>query len=75
MLDAEEKILDAREARSSARCASCAAAHAQRIRATAAAVAELDVTAALAQVAAENRYARPRFPRSARCASWPDAIR
>ena len=38
-----------------------AAAHAQRIRATAAAVAELDVTAALAQVAAENRYARPTF--------------
>jgi DNA mismatch repair protein MutS len=31
------------------------------IRATAQAVAELDVTAALAQVAAENRYTRPRF--------------
>ena len=38
-----------------------AAAQAQRIRATAAAIAELDVTAALAQVAAENRYARPAF--------------
>ena len=37
------------------------AAEAQRIRATAAAVAELDVTAALAQVAAENRYTRPQF--------------
>jgi DNA mismatch repair protein MutS len=34
---------------------------AARIRATAAAVAELDVTAALAQTAAENRYRRPRF--------------
>ncbi len=38
-----------------------AAGEAQRIRATAAAVAELDVTLALAQVAAENRYNRPRF--------------
>ena len=36
-------------------------AEAARIRATAAAVAELDVTAALAQVAAENRYTRPTF--------------
>jgi DNA mismatch repair protein MutS len=41
-----------------------AAAHAQRIRATAAAIAEIDVTAALAQVAAENRYARPSFSES-----------
>jgi DNA mismatch repair protein MutS len=32
------------------------------VRATAAAVAELDVTAGLAQVAAENRYQRPTFP-------------
>ena len=38
-----------------------AAAQAARIRATAAAVAELDVTLTLAQVAAENRYTRPRF--------------
>src|SRR6185369_1659024 len=38
-----------------------AAAHAQRVRATASAIAELDVTAALAQVAAENRYRRPVF--------------
>jgi DNA mismatch repair protein MutS len=37
------------------------AAHAARIRATAEAVAEIDVTAALAQVAAENRYTRPAF--------------
>jgi DNA mismatch repair protein MutS len=60
VLDAEEKILslekdlftDVRRR---------AGLEAQRIRATAAAVAELDVTAALAQVAAENRYHRPAF--------------
>ncbi len=38
-----------------------AASHAARLRQTAAAVAELDLTAALAQAAAENRYTRPRF--------------
>jgi DNA mismatch repair protein MutS len=37
------------------------ASHAARIKATAAAIAELDVTVALAEVAAENRYTRPRF--------------
>src|SRR5262249_59463594 len=37
------------------------APQAKRIRATASAVAELDVTATLAQVAAENRYQRPQF--------------
>jgi DNA mismatch repair protein MutS len=37
------------------------AAEAMRIRGTASAVAELDVTAALAQAAAENRYRRPSF--------------
>jgi DNA mismatch repair protein MutS len=37
---------------------------AQRIRGTAAAVAELDVLRCLAQVAAENNYARPRFNES-----------
>ena len=46
---------------SSPRCASSPRPQAQRIRAAAGAIAELDVTAALAQVAAENRYARPRF--------------
>jgi len=35
--------------------------HAARIKATAAAIAELDVIVALAEVAAENRYVRPRF--------------
>ena len=38
-----------------------ASSHAARIKATAAAVAELDVAVALAEVAAENRYVRPRF--------------
>ena len=60
VLDAEEKIL-ALERNLFGEVRQFAAAHAQRIRATAAAIAELDVTAALAQVAAENRYTRPRF--------------
>ena len=60
MLDAEDKILTL-EKELFAEVRKFAAAHAQRIRATAAAVAEIDVTAALAQVAAENRYARPTF--------------
>jgi DNA mismatch repair protein MutS len=38
-----------------------ASTHAARIKATAAAVAELDVAVALAEVAAESRYVRPRF--------------
>ncbi|MBI2679603.1 MAG: DNA mismatch repair protein MutS [Candidatus Solibacter usitatus] len=60
VLDAEEKILTLeREIFTEVR--RHAADHAQRIRATARAIAELDVTAALAQVAAENRYARPTF--------------
>ena len=60
VLDAEDKILTL-EKELFAEIRKFAAAHAQRIRATAAAVAEIDVTAALAQVAAENRYARPSF--------------
>jgi len=60
VLDAEDKILTL-ERELFAQVRKFAAAHAQRIRATAAAVAEIDVTAALAQVAAENRYARPTF--------------
>src|ERR1022692_3151673 len=60
VLDAEEKIL-ALERELFADIRLRTAAQAQRIRATASAVAELDVTAALAQVAAENRYRRPRF--------------
>jgi len=60
VLDAEDKILTL-EKELFAEVRKFAAAHAQRIRATAAAIAEIDVTAALAQVAAENRYVRPAF--------------
>jgi DNA mismatch repair protein MutS len=60
VLDAEDKILTL-EKELFAEVRQRAAGHAQRIRATAAAVAELDVTASLAQVAAENRYQRPSF--------------
>ncbi len=60
VLDAEEKIL-ALEKELFAQVRQRAAGEAQRIRATAGAVAEVDVTAALAQVAAENRYQRPAF--------------
>ncbi len=60
VLAAEEKILEI-EKRIFAEIRQKTADHAQRIRATASAIAELDVSAALAQVAAENRYARPRF--------------
>jgi DNA mismatch repair protein MutS len=60
VLDAEEKIL-ALEKDLFTQVRQRAATEAQRIRATAAAIAELDVTAALAQVAAENRYQRPSF--------------
>jgi DNA mismatch repair protein MutS len=63
VLDAEEKILEL-EKDLFADIRRRAAAQAQRIRATAAAVAELDVTASLAQVAAENRYQRPQFSES-----------
>ena len=75
VLDAEEKILslekdlftDVRRR---------AGAEAQRIRATAAAVAELDVTATLAQAAAARTGTIGRgFPRRARCASWWSGIR
>ncbi len=60
VLAAEEKILEI-EKRVFGQIRQNAAAYAQQIRATAAAVADLDVAATLAQVAAENRYCRPRF--------------
>jgi DNA mismatch repair protein MutS len=60
VLDAEDKILTLeKELFTAAR--QSAAAQAQRIRASAAAIAELDVTASVAQVAAENHYHRPSF--------------
>ncbi len=60
ILAAEERML-AIEREIFAEIRSFAASHGTRIRATAAAVAELDVTACLAQVAAVNRYVRPQF--------------
>jgi len=60
VLDAEEKIL-VLEKELFGEVRQFAAGHAQRIRATAAAIADLDVTAALAEVAAGNRCARPTF--------------
>jgi DNA mismatch repair protein MutS len=63
VLDAEDKIL-ALEKDLFSQVRKLAADHGQRIRQTAAAIAELDVTAALSQVAAENRYTRPQFSSS-----------
>ncbi len=63
VLTAEEKILEI-EKRVFTEVRQKTAAEGQRIRATAAAVANLDVSAALAQVAAENRYTRPQFSAS-----------
>jgi DNA mismatch repair protein MutS len=60
VLSAEESILEI-EKRIFGEIRQQTADHAQRIRATASAIAELDVSAALAQVAAENRYTRPQF--------------
>jgi DNA mismatch repair protein MutS len=60
ILDAEEKML-ALEREIFQELRQFAAEHAARIRHTAAAIAELDVTCALAQVAAESRYVRPDF--------------
>jgi DNA mismatch repair protein MutS len=60
VLDAEEKILTLeREIFQQTR--EFAASHAMRIKSAAERVAELDVTATLAQIAADNRYKRPRF--------------
>jgi len=63
ILDAEEKILEI-ERRIFNELRAATAACAARIRATALAVAELDVAAALAQAAVENGYSRPRFSTS-----------
>ncbi len=60
ILEAEEKILTI-ERELFGEIRAHAAAHALRIRAAANSVAELDVTAALAQVAAAQRYTRPQF--------------
>jgi DNA mismatch repair protein MutS len=60
ILEAEEKML-AIEREIFTEIRAYTAAQSARIRETAAAIAELDVTAALAHVAAENRYTRPCF--------------
>ena len=63
VLEAEEKIL-ALEREIFQELRLFAADHAARIRKTAAAIADLDVTCTLAQVAAQNRYVRPAFSES-----------
>ncbi len=60
ILEAEERMLSIeREIFETLRA--LASSEAVRIKATAQAIAELDVTVALAEVAAERRYVRPRF--------------
>jgi DNA mismatch repair protein MutS len=63
ILEAEERMLTI-EREIFERLRAQAAAESARIRATAAAIAELDVTCALAEIAVENRYTRPRFSTS-----------
>jgi len=63
VLDAEDKIF-ALEKEIFSGLRAFAAEHATRIRGTAAAIAELDVSCAMAQVALQNRYTRPVFSES-----------
>jgi len=63
ILEAEERML-AIERELFATLRGQAAGEAPRIRASATAIAELDVSAGLAQVAAENRYVRPKFSKA-----------
>jgi DNA mismatch repair protein MutS len=60
ILDAQEKIVDI-ERRLFAELRSAIAGEARRIRQTALALAEIDVLAALAQIAAQRNYCRPKF--------------
>jgi DNA mismatch repair protein MutS len=60
VLDAEDRML-ALEREVFQQLRTFAAARASRIRQAAAAIADIDVTCALAQVAAQNRYTRPKF--------------
>ena len=60
VLDAEERILEREKARFE-ELRAAVAAEARRIRATAVALAELDVLRGLAEVAAESNYVRPSF--------------
>ena len=60
VLEAEERMLEL-EREIFGELRGFVASQAARIRAAAGAIAELDVTAALAEVAVRNRYVRPRF--------------
>jgi DNA mismatch repair protein MutS len=60
ILEAEDKILTL-EREIFEQLRALAASEATRIKATATAIAELDVSVALAEVAVENRYVRPQF--------------
>jgi DNA mismatch repair protein MutS len=60
ILAAEEKMLEIERALFT-EIRGFAAAHAERIRLLAGAIAEIDLNAGLAQVAAANRYTRPKF--------------
>jgi DNA mismatch repair protein MutS len=64
ILDAQEKIVDI-ERRLFAELRTAIASEARRIRQTALALAEVDVLAALANIAALRNYCRPRFDESA----------
>ncbi len=64
ILDAQEKIVDI-ERRLFTELRSAIAGEARRIRQTALALAEVDVLAALAQIAAQRNYCRPKFDESA----------
>ena len=61
VLAAEDAVLEIEESPFSPRIRALIAAQAPRIQATAGVIAEVDVCAALAAVAVDNRYARPRF--------------
>jgi DNA mismatch repair protein MutS len=63
ILEAEEKMLTL-EREIFEQLRALTTSHSARIKATAAAVAELDVTVALSEIAAENRYVRPSFSTS-----------
>ncbi len=63
ILEAEEKML-AIEREIFETLRALTASHAARIKSSASSIAALDVTVALAEVAAENRYTRPRFEQS-----------
>jgi DNA mismatch repair protein MutS len=60
ILEAEDRILVI-ERRIFEELRTLASSHAARIKATAAAIAELDVAVALSEIARENRYVRPTF--------------